>query len=250
MRETLKVLSVIVFMIAAPTAAIAWTDDQPSFVVSILKYACPILSILAIATFLRIHFRADEVPDYLRLQVGTYFSRGGFSFAFKPTAVAGVCYFDIYFQNNQDAPCIGRIALRPARGFFLGRAKLETIAFEIRCEPAAYGIARFPIAIPANLQGKKQSFEVGASVDQPQGKGHTLRFREGIILRANTKFGNVFGTGLTIAYAITGGGIYLSRPATVVIELPTGVAEEAPGDLRPDIRTLWKLGDPPLQSLA
>lgn len=251
MRETLKVLSVVAFMVAVPTAVLAWTDDHPSFTVSILRYACPVISVMAITTFLIIHFRADKVPDYLHQHFRTYFNRGGFCFAFRPTAVDGVCYLEIYFQNQQDESCIGRIALRPARGFFLGRAKMEPIAAEIRCEPAAYGVARVGIPIPADLQGKKQSFEVGASVDYPQGRGETLRFRDGTVIRANSNFGDAFRTSLRIGSALLGSPHFvLLQPKTVLLELPKGVAEEVPNDLRPQVETLWKLGDTPLQALT
>jgi hypothetical protein len=59
------------------------------------------------------------VPDYLRQQVKRVVNRGGFCFGFRPTAIDDVCYLDVYFQNQQDKPCVGRVALRPARGFFL-----------------------------------------------------------------------------------------------------------------------------------
>ena len=146
---------------------------------------------------------------------------------FKPTALNGVGYLDIYFQNQQDQPCIGRIALRPGRGFFLGRAKIEPVAVQIRCDPAGYGVARVPISVPESLQGKRQSFEVGASVDYPHGKGHTLRYRDGIALSANSNFGDAFGTALTIAGALTGKIVY-TTPATVAFELPESVVEEVP----------------------
>jgi hypothetical protein len=245
MREFLKIITVVVFMAAAPTAAVAWIDDRPSLTVTCLKYTCPVLSVLAIAAFLKLHFRADEVPDYLRQQFRTRFERGGFCFAFRPSVADGVGHLDIYFQNQQDQRCIGRIALRPARGFFLGRVAMQPIAVEIACEPAAYGVAKVPFPIPVALQGKRQSFEVGASVDYPGGKGRTLRFRNGIVLRADSNFGDTFGTALMVAGALTGRIVY-QAPRTTALELPTGVAEELPPHLKPDIKTLWKLGDPPL----
>jgi hypothetical protein len=249
MRETIKVLCVVVFMFATPAAAVAWFDDRPSPLMSVLKYACPLVSVLAIAGFLKLHIRADAVPDYLHRKFRSYFNRGGFCFALQPAAVGGVGYLNVYFQNQQDAPLIGRIALRPARGFFLGRAPLTPVAVEIRCESAGYGVAKVPIAVPLDLQGKKQSFEAGASAEYPSGKGPTLRFRDGIVLRANSDFKNIFGTALAVAGALTGVINYQS-PAGMAIELPTGVAEEVPPDQRPEITTLWKLGDAPLQESA
>jgi hypothetical protein len=249
MRELIKVLSVVVFMFATPAGAVAWFEDNPGTITSILRYACPLLSAAAIGVFLKLHFRADEVPDYLRRQFATFFNRGGFCFAIRPSAVDGVGFFDVYFQNQQATRCIGRVALRPARGFLLNRANMDAVAVEIPCEPAAYGVARFPVAIPPELQGRKQSFEVGASVDRPDGHGRTLRFRDGVVLRANSDFRNVFGTTLTIAGSMTGQIVYHS-PVTTVIELPSRVTDTVPAGRQPEIRTLWKLGDPPNTDIA
>src|SRR5262249_32151751 len=139
-------------------------------------------------------------------------------------------------------PCVGRIALRPARGFFLGRGKMEPIAIEIKCEPAAFGTAKVAIPIPSELQGKRQSFDVGASVHYPNGKGRTPRFRDGIVLRANSDFGNAFATALTVAGALTG-SIVWATPAKVTLDLPGGVSQDVANGSKPETKTLWKLGD-------
>jgi len=73
-----------------------------------------------------------------------------------------------------------------------------------------------------------------------------LRFHDGILLRANSKFGNAFGNALTLAGAM-GGTIVLSTPATVMLDLPVGVSQSVPDQLAPELKTLWKLGDPPLE---
>ncbi len=183
MRESIKVVCVAVFMFAVPTAAVVWTDDRPNNVVRILQIASPIVSAVAIGLFLKLHFRADIVPDYLYRYVGNYFNRGGFCFGFRPIAKNGICFVEAYFQNQTDRPCRGRIALRPARGFFLGREQIATVTFDIACEPAAFGVARIAIPLPERVQGKRQSFDVGASVEYPPGKGRTLRFRDGLAVR-------------------------------------------------------------------
>jgi hypothetical protein len=252
MREAMKVLCVVVFMFAAPAAAIAWMDRAVGTMISIFRYGCPVVAVLAIAGFLKLHFRADVVPDYLRRYIGTYFNRGGFCFGFRTRVVDGVCHLETYFQNQQDESCAGRVALRPARGFFLGRSKKDTVAIEIECGPAAFGVAKTAIPIPADLQGKRQSFEVGASVEYPNGKGHAVRFGTGIVLRANSNFRNAFKTTLDVAGVLTGhvGHIVFLTPATVTIDLPADVAEDVPEGLPPEIKTLWELGDPPLGSSA
>ena len=246
MREALKVLCVVIFMFAAPAAALGWMDPADGPVPLFLRYGCPVLAVLGIAGFLKIHFRADLVPDYLHHHVGTYFNRDGFCFGSRTSVIDRVCYLDVYFQNQQDEPCVGRVALRPARGFFLGRANIDPVAVEIKCGPAGFGRARIAIPIPSELQGKRQSFEVGASVHYANGKGRTLRFRDGITLRANSDFGDAFATALMVAGALTG-RIVWTTPARVTIDLPSGVAQDTADRFDPEIKTFWKLGDPPLE---
>jgi hypothetical protein len=249
MRELTKVLCVVVLIFGAPLATVAWFDDRLDFpqpVILFLKFACPVLCVFAVALFLKIHFRPDEVPDYFARRVGAYFNRDGFCFGILPDVADGCCVFDVYFQSQYENRCVARIAMRPARGFFLGRAKIDSIVVELDCEPAAFGVARLIVPLPATLQGRRQSIEVGASVEYPEGKGRRLRFRDGITLRANSNFGNAFHTGLTVASVLTGHIQYMS-PVAAALELPKGVAEEIPEWERlASIDILWKLGDPPL----
>ncbi len=70
--------------------------------------------------------------------------------------------------------------------------------------------------------------------------------RDGLFLRSNTNFGNSFGTALAVAGAATG-SIALSKPAVAKVAMPIGVAEHIRDDLAPEIKTLWQLGDPPIE---
>lgn len=250
MRELAKALCVVVLLFGVPLAALAWFDGKSDFLqpaIQFWKYGLPLLCIAAIVVYMKIHFRADVAPDYLSSH-GTFINRGGFCFKVLPIVVDGVCFVSVFFQNQYENRSIGRVALRPARGFFLGRAKMKSILVEIDCGPAAFGIARVAVPLPAALQGRRQSFEVGASVEYPDGKGRQLRFRDGVTLRANSNFGNAFATGLLVAGALTGQIVYES-PATLTFVLPEGVAEEiADPDELARIDTLWKLGDPPLSA--
>ena len=69
-----------------------------------------------------------------------------------------------------------------------------------------------------------------------------LRFRDGLVIRANSRFGNPFGTTLTVLGAM-GGTIVLSKPAHIDLRLPKPVAERVPENAQIEIATLWKLGD-------
>ncbi|MFO0851317.1 MAG: hypothetical protein U0871_22585 [Gemmataceae bacterium] len=249
MRELTKVLCVVALLFGAPLAAVAWSDDRVAFprpVVLFMQYGCPALCVLAVGIFFKVRLRPDEVPEYLGRCLGTYFNRGGFCFAIRPVVAEGVCTFEVYFQNQYENRCVGRAALRPARGFLLGRARVDAVLVEIDCGPAAFGVARVAVPLPPAVQGRRQRFEVGASVEYPDGKGRRLRFGDGVTLRANSNFGDKFATGLLVAGAVTGQIVYTS-PATATIDLPEGVAEEVPDNARlPSVETLWQLGDPPL----
>jgi hypothetical protein len=77
-------------------------------------------------------------------------------------------------------------------------------------------------------------------------EGCTLRHRPGILFRTNSQFGNAFATGLTIAGAL-GGTIVVTTPATVTLELPSGVSEKPHQSSGTVVWTRWKLGAPPLK---
>jgi hypothetical protein len=249
MGESTKSILALAMIAGIFAAALSWTADRPDNATWAFRVGGPFTIILALTCFLRLHFRRDREPDYLRALTGTYFNRDGFCFALVATAINGIGYMEAHFQAQRDMRSIGRIALRPARGFWMTRAKIDWITFEIECPPAGFGVARIAMPIPANLQGKRQSFEVGASVCYPDGKGRRVRFHDGVFLRSNTKFGDSFHTTLMIAGAATG-QLVLFRPATTTIDLPLGVAEDIPPDLHPEIKTLWKLGAPVLEQIA
>jgi hypothetical protein len=248
MGESTKSVCAALMIFGAIAAALAWTAQPPDATTWGFRIGAPVAAIVSLGLILKLQFRPDLETDYLRSLTGTYFNRDGFCFAFVVTAIDGVAFMDAYFQSQYDRSSIGRIALRPARGFFLTRAKIDAITFEIECPPAGFGYARIAIPIPEKLQGKRQSFEVGASVRYPGGKGRRVRFHDGAFLRANTDFGDSFGTALTMAGAAMG-TIVLSQPATAKVQLPPDVAADLPDHFAPEIKTLWQLGEPALQNV-
>lgn len=245
MGESFKAVISLFMIIALIVALFAWIEDRPDQTTWIVRGASLVVAALMLTVLLKLHFRRDIAHDYLQRAVGTYFNRGGFCFGFATDVKDGVCQLHAFYQNQHERPCLGRIALRPARGFFLNRAKIDIIAFEIPIEAGAFGTTTLPIPLPREVQGKPQTFEVGASVEYPRGRGKRLRFRDGLFLRTNSNFDNSFGTALTVAGAL-GGAVVLSSPATISISLPKDVAEELPSDLKPESRLMWKLGDPPI----
>lgn len=243
MREFIQGVVAVLLLFVGIGASFPWMDDRPNTTTWILRFVLPLIAILLAVILIRFNYTKDKVPDYLGAVNSPYFNRGGFCFAFAIQVVDNICWVHAHYQNQFERPCIGRIALRPARGFFLNRAPIDAITFEVPCEGAEFGVASLPIPLPPQLLGKKQSFEVGASVVYLKGKGKQLRFRDGLIVRSNTNFGNGFGTALTIVGAMTG-TIVISSPAKVTLTLPLDADDEVPPDLVPTQRTIWKLGDP------
>ncbi len=243
MREFIKAVCILFIFIGGIAAPIAWTSDKPDSLTWSIRVGGLVVVAVGLALFLRVHFRRDEAPDFLRRLKLAFFDRGGFCFAFVVDSTDGVCVLSAYFQNRHERRCHGTIAMRPARGFFMTRPTFDAIAVVIDCEPAAFGVARVPIPVPAASQGKRMKFEVGASVDYPEGKGRMLRFRDGIVLRTNSSFGNAIGTSFAVAGLLTG-QIILSTPATVTLDLPIGVAAVVPTDWPAEVQTIWRLGDP------
>lgn len=249
MSESVKAVASLVLILASVMTAVAWFLDQPGPAQWGLRIGAPIVGVLAIGVILKLHLRADAVPDYLRKKTARYFNRDGFCFTCNMYPCNEICYLSAWFQNQYDQPCHGRIALRPARGFLSFRPRIDVIRFDVHCEPAAYGCAMIPVPLSRKFQGRRQKFEVGASVDYPQGKGQRLRFADGIFLRPDENFSSEFTKALTVAGALTGQFV-MNRPATVRLVLPIGVAEELPEDVGPEVKTLWRLGDPPLEEPA
>lgn len=144
-----------------------------------------------------------------------------------------------------DHPLIGRIALQPARGFFLNRAPVETVQFEISCPSAGFGVLRVQVGVPQEFQGKIIKYDIGVSVEYPEGKGQQLRFRDGICIRANTNFVNHLGTALTVAGALTG-QLVLFKPVITQLQMPANVAEYLNTFSPSEHQLYWQFGDIPL----
>lgn len=239
MREFFKVSCVLVIGAAILTSACAWIADRPDQLTWILRISPIPIAILSLLLFLRLHYQRDLAPDLL-YRHGRYFDRDGFCFHLLPSAVGGKCVFHLLFQNRYEKACTARIALRPVT---FGGAHEPLVYMAVRCPGAAFGTAKVAVGVPAKLQGKKVSCDVGADVEYPDGKGKMLRFKDGIVLRRNTSFVDSFAR-TTSLLALMGGSILLHRPARLKCTLPNNVAKELPSAVPEPAEILWEPGDP------
>jgi hypothetical protein len=243
MTDSIKAACLFLLISCAGLLAVVWADDQPGQTTWALRIGGSVVAGLAIIA-LFIPNRSDIAPDYLfRVAGNEFFDRDGFCFAFSAKAIDNLCHFEAYFQNRYDRPCTGRIALRPLEHLF-ANDEFEAITYEIECAPGAFGVARIPVPVPPSAQGKARTFQIGAAVVYPSGRGKALRFRSGMFLRTNEKFHDGFATALMVGGALTGMLAWQS-PATVTITMPEGIAADT-SHKKPEVLTFWKLGDPPL----
>ena len=242
MREFVKGVLILCLLASGTAAAFAWCDVPPTALTWGIRLGGPVVALGCFLVFLKVHLKRDRVPDFLYETFGGYLDRRGLCFAFDTLTQDGICYIRAHFQNRYSRPCQGRIALRPARGFFLTRRGFEHIEFDVDCPAAGYGIVWVPVPVRQEFQGTKQKFDVGASVRYPKWRGRMLRYREGGVVRTNASFRNSFGTALALGGALTG-QIVLSTPASVTIALPIGVAESLPSHAASGSQILWRLDD-------
>jgi hypothetical protein len=236
MGESAKSVLALMMIIGMIGSVFAWMTDGATWRP---KAAFPAIALGSLATLLWSLTRKDKVPDLLRKACGGYFERDGFCFAILPAVSEGQGRLDVYFQNRFERACRGQVVIRPSQQFFLNRRPIEMLTVEIECEGAAFGVARVPWAVPAKFQGKRQSFDVGAHVDYPSGRGTMIRYRDGA--RVGTAKRDVWSGLLTLSGAV-GGVVVLAQPAKINLVLPKGITESVPEDSPIRVETLWRPG--------
>lgn len=253
MYEFIKVLCVVVIMFGSVVAAVAWWGLDPRTEnVTPIRVISTVVTILGFLGFFVLLFRRDRVPDFLREFSAAYFERSGLCFSIEPAISRNYLYLCILFQNRFDRPCNAKLAIRPSELLgTIARGDYPAAQVEITCPAAGFGMSILLLPVPQEIQGKRQSFHVGATVIYPEGTGRQLRFgsRGAITIRTNADFQSPFNQSLTIAAAL-GGSIFISRPALLKLELPYNVSETVPFHYTPSSEIFWRLGDdfelPPL----
>ncbi len=190
--------------------------------------------------------RRDLLPDYLGLCKDKIFDRDGFCFGISLDRDDAVATFTIMFQSRYLGPSTARIALRPATQGTGCPARVATVSPEIRCGPAGFGVARFPVAIPLRHQGKTVSFEIGVDVEYPLGKGREVRYHTGRTVRHDSRFGHhvrMVGPSVVEPALLRRlvGHFLVPVPTVVRLTLPSNVADFLPDSAVGDSQVLWSL---------
>lgn len=230
MGKSLKAILQLTSIVSCIVALWVWfIPDRPDLTTWAFRIAMPVVFLLSAVVLFREARRKEILSDLLLSQARNYFERDGICFAFVPIAIQGISWMQIYFQNRYQKPCTARVILQPPREYFLGKQKpLSGIDVDLECDGAAFGVSRVPWPIPLRLQGKKAKFEVAANASYPAGRGKLVRFRDGV--RAGG-VGSVGGDALRAAAKgglLLVGAIWISRPASLKMVLPSGVGEESP----------------------
>jgi len=243
MTVSAKAVIALVVVVCFFTTIVAWSDVRwsPAWTWA-LRLVPPVIGLGALVLVCWAQWRKDKVPDFLRRVTKTYFDRRGFCFSVGAKVRDDTCLLQIVYQNRYERRCEARVVLKPSVGFFLTRKKVRNMALDIECGPAAFGLAQIPFPVPEKYQGQTVSFDVGAAVRYPEGRGKMLRYREGLTV-GTAKFSSYGGQALTLAGLFVGAAI-ISRAARATVLLPVGVKEELPEDTPVEIEALWKLGDP------
>jgi hypothetical protein len=238
MGESLKAILQLIFVIAVITVALSWGISPLTFKTAWEMRIGGI--VIAGATgwvFISNARRKETLPDMLGQITPRYFERGGFCFAFSLVVHDRTAWMQVFFQNRYERACQARVVLTPPKTFFLNRAKTQGIDAEITCDGAAFGVYRAPWPINEKLQGKKISCEVACSASYPAGSGRLVRFREG--MRCGTPRSDLSRAAATLGLAAVG-VVRVSRPATVRLQMPKGVAAEISSSVTPTMEILWR----------
>jgi hypothetical protein len=175
---------------------------------------------------------ASRLPDYLSLCKSRFFERDGFCFGMSLDREDDTAMFTVMFQSRYLGRSTARIALRPAG------AGLAIISHDIECSPAGFGVAKFPVAIPQQHQGKTVRFEIGADVTYPLGKGGEVRFRQGRTVCHDSGFGGLVPVRPSLRQRFFG-HFLVRRPLTIRMTLPSDVAAYVPDSAIGESQNLW-----------
>ncbi|MDD5706863.1 MAG: hypothetical protein PHR35_13145 [Kiritimatiellae bacterium] len=241
MSESQRAILGFTIIICAFVAFFAWASD---FVYPALTWSgrilAPVIAIWIIVSLVRDKLRKDEVPDFIRAQGINPFERDGFFFAIVPRTNNGTLTMQVLFQNGHERSSSVQLVCKPALGFWLQDLPLAQFTLDLACSPGGFGIAEVPMAVPKEYQGKEITYELGARVRYPMGRGKRLLHNTGIHVGKP-----VFTTRSRAFLSVVGvfGGFHMGRPASFRFVAPQAVATHLAQATPPRVEHKWKLGD-------
>jgi hypothetical protein len=183
--------------------------------------------------------RPEKLEDLLARLAPGYLEREGLCFMPVLETEGGCCRMSIYFQNRYSGHASAQVEVRPPmKTLGLGRHPLPTVAVQVECPGAAFGVIRVPFPIPDKYQGRRMQFEMGADARYPARRGELLRFRSGKgvgSIRDLDQSGLAALALLSLPLAL----LALSQVTRLRLALPTGVAEVPPLGAMPQTHILF-----------
>jgi len=252
MAQSIKAVCGLVILISIVAGAVGWLADRPDATIWKLRIGSVVAIAASVAIIALLSLRRDEVPDFLYLVNRKYFNRNGFCFALAAEKRDRLCLLCVYYQNQHENPCQAIVAFRPTSAESAG----EPITVAIDCPPAGFGVVRVPVAVPYLEQGSKRNFQVGATVNYPEGKGRRLLKRDGFLLRTNADFTNRLNDFVQagmfvhapVTHTLTRGKRrpISTMPAAITFPMQVATRVEEVQELlkEPEHKTLWQLGEP------
>jgi hypothetical protein len=178
MRQFLGPFLAIVLIVSTLVGMIAWMSAinprEPALGWG-LRIATAILFPASLIALVALALRKESVPDFLSKLRQPRMGRGGVIFAFDCIVRDGWASIEIHYQNRFSNPANVFVTLAPSRSFTMTRNRIEPVAVQFVCGPAAYGIIHLPVGLRREYQGQVQSFDVAEQTEYPQGTGAILR---------------------------------------------------------------------------
>jgi len=240
-QNTRQLFKLILF-ICAIASFLVWAVPPPHCTAVLAIRVIAPLGILGMSYVVwKVSRMPGKLPDHLARIRWRYFERTGLAFAPTFEVEGGIAWLCFYFQNRYEREVNATIVMQAGlRSFRVSRYSLATQSVSIRCAGGAFGVARLPMPIPANLQGRKATFEVAADVKYPKWRGKLLHMCAGLRTGPTRNLSQTVRLLDALLFGMFFGILHANRPAQVSLVLPTGVSEQPPADRQRSLELLWQ----------
>ena len=169
---------------------------------------------LCLAGMVGMWFHPDKAADLLSQAGLDYLEREGLCFALGPVVEGGQCQLTVLYQNRYDTPCSAELLLKPE--YDSAKEMVKRLRLRLQCEGAGSGQESVLWPIPTELQCQTITYQIGADVDYPHGRGQMVRFRDG------TQVGSISSVEVGPL------GQIFTEPVRVELEVPYGLTARQP----------------------